>query len=258
MKRIFQYIFIALTFSVMSFSLNSCRQKGVIDEDVLSQIYADMLMTDQWISSTAGVRLIADTSLVYEPILKKYGHTSADYRNSVEHYLKDPEEYADIMKGTVDILEKRLTELRELKGIQQQNKERADFLKEVSKNVAMDPSWVFFNWLEDERYGLIDSLSIQWDTLTNSFRMKTLPWSEKIERPDSLSVTDSIASLDSLHVLDSLARPDSLEILDSLPHQDTVVNFENAKKPMTVNGFNMSKLKKNGLLNVSDSLKKVK
>ena len=174
MKRIFQYIFIALTFSVMSFSLNSCRQKGVIDEDVLSQIYADMLMTDQWISSTAGVRLVADTSLVYEPILKKYGHTSADYRSSVEHYLKDPEDYADIMKGTVDILEKRLAELRKLKGEQMQDKERLDFIKKIAKDIRLSGEWIYVDRLTDERYGMVDSLSVVWDSLSYCYTMTSV------------------------------------------------------------------------------------
>lgn len=250
MKRIFQYIFIALTFLVASFSLDSCRKEGVIKEDVLSQIYAEMLMTDQWINSTAGVRLIADTSLVYEPILKKYGHTSADYRISVEHYLKDPEEYADIMKGTVEILDKRLTELRKLKGEQQQDKERLDFVKKVAKDIRLSREWMFVDKLSDERYGMIDSLSVVWDSLSYCYNMVSVPWSERKEGVDSLSASDSIPALDSippldsLQVLDTLALPDSLEVVDSLPQLDTVVNFESVRKQIPVKKFDMSKLKK--------------
>ena len=247
-----------LTFSVMSFSLGSCGQNDVIEEDVLSQIYAEMLMTDQWISSTAGVRLVADTSLVYEPILKKYGHTSADYRSSVEHYLKDPEDYADIMKGTVDILEKRLAELRKLKGEQMQDKERLDFIKKIAKDIRLSGEWIYVNRLTDERYGMVDSLSVVWDSLSYCYTMTSVPWSERKERADSLSATDSIPALDSLALSDSLALPDSLQVPDSLPQLDTVVRFESARKPIPVNGFDMSKLRKNGSLNVSDSLTKVK
>ena len=244
MKRILQYILLALTLSVVSFSLDSCRQKGVIEEDVLSQIYAEMLMTDQWISSTAGVRLIADTSLVYEPILKKYGHTSADYRSSVEHYLKDPEEYADIMKGTVDILEKRLSELRKLKGEQLQDKERLDYIKKIAKDIRLSREWIYVDKLTDERSGMIDSPSVVWDSLSYCYTMVSVPWSERKERVDSLSANDSIPALDSLQVLDSLALPDSLEVRDSLPQLDTVVNFESVRKQIPVKGFDMSKLKK--------------
>jgi hypothetical protein len=241
----------ALTLSVVSFSLDSCRQKGVIEEDVLSQIYAEMLMTDQWISSTAGVRLIADTSLVYEPILKKYGYTSADYRNSVEHYLKDPEEYADIMQGTVEILDRRLAELRKQKGEQQLDKERLDYIKKIAKDIRLSREWIYVDKLTDERYGMIDSLSVVWDSLSYCYTMVSVPWSERKERVDSLSANDSISALDSipaldsLQVLDSLALPDSLEVRDSLPQLDTVVNFESVRKQIPMNGFDMSKLKKN-------------
>ena len=73
----------ALASSMLLISLQSCKEEGIIEEDTMAQIYAEMLLTDQWINSTPGMRMIADTSLVYEPILKKYGHTSVDYRKSV-------------------------------------------------------------------------------------------------------------------------------------------------------------------------------
>ena len=59
----------------------SCKkdEAEVIPRGKMADIYAEMLMTDQWISSTPGVRMIADTSLVYEPILQKYGYDKYDY-----------------------------------------------------------------------------------------------------------------------------------------------------------------------------------
>ena len=47
--------------------LASCSrdESEVIPRGKLSEIYAEMLMTDQWITSTPGFRHIADTSLVY-------------------------------------------------------------------------------------------------------------------------------------------------------------------------------------------------
>ena len=264
MKRIFQYMFLALILSMVSFSLDSCRKKGIIDDDVLSQIYAEMLMTDQWINSTTGIRLVADTSLVYEPILRKYGFTSEDYRNTVEHYLKDPEEYADIMKGTIDILDERLVELKRLKGIQQQDKDRQAFIKKVGKDARVDQAWMFVDKLKDERYGKIDSLSIVWDSLAYSYKMVSVPWSERSEKADSLSARDSLPSLDSLYVLDSLAvldslpALDSLSVKDSLPKRDSILNLETVRKPMSLRGVDKSVLRKNASLNVSDSLSKVK
>ena len=99
---------------ILLVSLVSCRkdEARVISRGKLSQIYAEMLLTDQWITMTPGMRMIADTSLVYEPILEKYGYTSADYRKTVETYMDDPERYARILRSTSQILDKRLSELK--------------------------------------------------------------------------------------------------------------------------------------------------
>jgi hypothetical protein len=242
----------ALTFTVASFSLNSCRQKDVIKEDVLSQIYAEMLMTDQWINSTAGLRLVADTSLVYEPILKKYGYTSADYRNSVEHYLKDPEEYADIMSGTVKILDERLAELRKLKEEQQRDKERQDFIKKLEKETDFSRELKYVYKITDERHGIADSVFVVWDSLSYCYAIAYAPWSERKASADSLSSTDSLPQLDSLHL------SDSLKALDRLHDKDTAVFTDSVKKKIPVNRFDLSNIKKGGSLNVSDSLTKVK
>ena len=88
----------------------------MIDEGDMAKIYAEMLITDQWINTVPSLRVVADTSLVYEPILKKYGYTSADYRTSVEYYLNDPDDFADIMRETIKILDKKLAKLHDKKG----------------------------------------------------------------------------------------------------------------------------------------------
>ena len=77
----------------MLLSLVSCSGDDgkVIPRSKLAEIYAEMFVTDQWLMDTPGVRRLADTSLVYEPILRKYGYTSEDYRVSVDRYMDDPE-----------------------------------------------------------------------------------------------------------------------------------------------------------------------
>ena len=95
MKNSFRYILMAVTASMLLSVLGSCRDSRVIDEEDMSKIYAEMLMTDQWINSTPDVRRIADTSLVYEPILRKYGYTSEDYRYSINYYLDHDDDFAD-------------------------------------------------------------------------------------------------------------------------------------------------------------------
>lgn len=66
-------------FAVIVFASCGKDEAEVIPRGKLAEIYAEMLVTDQWISSTPGMRMIADTSLVYEPILEKYGYDNLDY-----------------------------------------------------------------------------------------------------------------------------------------------------------------------------------
>ena len=103
----------ALALSVLVL-LSSCRkdEAEVIPRSELSKIYAEMLLTDQWILNTPNVRTIADTSLVYEPILEKYGYDSDDYRKSVDVYMDDPERFARILRETGEILNRRLEDLK--------------------------------------------------------------------------------------------------------------------------------------------------
>ena len=96
--RAIRHISLALA---MILTLASCIGGGdrVIPRAKLAEIYAEMFITDQWISGTHSVRRQADTSLVYEPILAKYGYTSADYRRSVDKYMDDPERYGRILRS---------------------------------------------------------------------------------------------------------------------------------------------------------------
>ena len=51
----------------------SCGRKEdkVIPRSKLAEIYAEMMLVDQWIMNNPGNRHIADTSLVYEPVLER-------------------------------------------------------------------------------------------------------------------------------------------------------------------------------------------
>ena len=97
--------------------LASCAndEAKVIPRAKLAEIYAEMLMTDQWISNTPGMRMIADTSLVYEPILEQYGYDHLDYLKSVDHYMNDPERFSRILRTSGELLDKRLAVLMEKK-----------------------------------------------------------------------------------------------------------------------------------------------
>ena len=115
MKTLPAYI-VTMALSAVVF-LASCRRDDaeVIPRDDMARIYAEMLLTDQWIIHTPNIRLIADTSLVYAPIFEKYGYDADDYRKSIDRYMDDPERFARIFREAGEILDARLSELEKRK-----------------------------------------------------------------------------------------------------------------------------------------------
>lgn len=175
---------IGLSFAALLMLFASCRKEEakVIPRDQLADIYTEMLMTDQWILHTPDIRKIADTSLVYEPILAKYGYTTDDYVRSVDFYMNDPERFARILRTSSEQLTARLERLREKKKKQEElqkiQKER-ERLRELYQT-DFKPS-EFFPYLGDEPYvHYYDSLSVEPDSVLRIYRLKP------IERADTL------------------------------------------------------------------------
>lgn len=118
MKRFPAYL-VVLALAV-GLSLASCGKKErVIPREKMAEIYAEMYVLDQWLDENRSLRREADTSLVYAPVLDKYGYTYDDYLNSVDVYMKDPTRYSRILRRTSEILGSRLTELKAEKKAQE-------------------------------------------------------------------------------------------------------------------------------------------
>ena len=96
-----------------------------------------MLLTDQWIVNTPNIRLIADTSLVYAPILGRYGYDAEDYRKSVDHYMDDPERFARIFRETGEILDAKMADLEARKAEMQ----RLEHLRVLAERFRPDVKW---------------------------------------------------------------------------------------------------------------------
>lgn len=104
--------------------LFSCGKKAeVIPPAKMARIYADMFLVDQWIVTKNLLRQ-TDTMQVYEPVLRKYGYTVADYRKSLDVYMGDPERMHRIVGKSKSLLEKRVKELE----IAEREAERRDTL----------------------------------------------------------------------------------------------------------------------------------
>lgn len=103
--------------------ISSCKRGNrVIPKDKFAEIYAEMFVLDQWLDDNRDVRRRADTTLVYAPVLDKYGYSYNDYLLSVEEYMRDPMRYSRILRSTSEILNRRL---EELKAVQEEELARA-------------------------------------------------------------------------------------------------------------------------------------
>ena len=195
---------------LLGFLLASCSGRPrIIPRAVLTDIYVDMFLADQWLKDNSGERKRADTSLFYDPIFARYGYTFEDYDASVKHYLEDPEKFSRVFRDAAIKLEKK-------EGFYQK---KVDHLKEVKE----------FNNYFKGKYTSVD------------FDADTLLW----KRLDSI-VLDSL-TLDSLRRdslfrdsvmretfrLDSLRR-DSL-VRDSMLRQkarlDSILNIQRVRRP---------------------------
>lgn len=207
--KVVRHILVA---AVSLFFLISCGgdKEKVIPRAKLAEIYAEMFITDQWLSANPSLRRSADTSLVYAPILEKYGYTSADYRKSVDMYMDDPERFSRILRTSAEILEKKLEDLQKRKQEIDHIKALELLLHQLKYEADFRPE-EFFPYLFDEPYvHYYDSLDVKPDSVLQIYRLNN------IDRADTLF--DGVRII----VKDTLALKDSAEIKEEVA--DTVVN----------------------------------
>lgn len=183
---------LAATLAVIAavlFSAVGCHRAEVIPEATMSDIYADMFLADQWLNSNGRYRRNVDTMWFYRPIFEKYGYTYEDYDLSVTYYLRKPDTYSKILKGTMNRLDKEYNRLKKIDDI-----------------LASRRKWEKF---KAPKLPILDSLAWASDT--------TIRWSHYIEPVVEIDTV----TLDSL-ALDSLLR-DSLK-LDSLRRDSLLVD----------------------------------
>ncbi|MBE6234352.1 MAG: DUF4296 domain-containing protein [Bacteroidales bacterium] len=204
MSALSRHIYIALVATVL---LVSCSkdEAEVIPRSKLAKIYAEMLMTDQWITSTSGVRKIADTSLVYEPILEKYGYSTVDYCKTVEVYMDDPERFSRVLRTSAEILDKQLTELRAELKKQEMAEAKRKRLEKLRYRSDFKPE-EYFPYMFDEPFvHYYDSVSFSPDSILYVYRLID------VERTDTIyeGVRMKVAA-DTLVTCDSLAAADTI------------------------------------------------
>lgn len=191
MRKSLSY-FLVIAVAVIVSAVSCDRDETVvIPRGKLAQIYAEILVTDQWIMGKPGVRRMADTTLVYEPIFEAYGYTTDDYLKSVDVYMDDPERFSKILRETVVILDKRIESLKKLQEELQKIEDRKRFkvtltLKDYFPYTGEEPESHYF-----------DSLAVDVDTVTGIYRMTR---HEKVRPADTLMIVDSVLQTDTIAV----------------------------------------------------------
>ena len=190
MMRLFKHILVVLT-AVLLAQACSGEKEQVIPRGKLAEIYAEFLVTDQWIVEEYSTRRIADTTLVYRPILEKYGYTEADYRMSVDKYMDDPERFSRILRSTAKILEDKLAQLEKRK--EQLDHEAALKLMREAMKIEVDYD-IDGNcpYLRKEPYvHYYDSLAIEIDSM-DIYRFKNIDRGDTIYRDLRMVILDSL------------------------------------------------------------------
>lgn len=204
MKSYLRYIPVLFIMVLTFFTSCNNDDEKLIPRGRLSMIYAEMLATDQWVINNPDLRTVADTSLVYEPILKKYGYDSEDYRYSVDVYMDDPERFSRIFRAAAEILNDEIIELKRLK------KEQEDAAERFKMTVMIDMK-SFFPYLGEEPYvHYYDSLDVVYDS-TATYKIIPIERADTIyDRIEMIIRVDSLSVADSLHVVDSIMIADTL------------------------------------------------
>ncbi len=95
--------------------LPACQRKDkIIPRDTMVDIYADLFIADQWLKDQSEEFVAADTLRFYEPIFRRYGYTTLDFRNSANHYLRDSRRFARILQRASAKLGERAVYLEQL------------------------------------------------------------------------------------------------------------------------------------------------
>ena len=245
MRFLLRNIVLVSAFAVLL--LAGCNEKDgkVIPRGTLAEIYAEMLVVDQWIANDLSLKRQADTSFVYAPILEKYGYTPDDYRKSVDHYMHDPERYSRILRTSAEILGERLSELK----IEKARLDRIAGIKVYESDLKPED---FALYLRDSLIMYHDSLSFEADSLKMIYRLIPHETSDTVYegvamviKVDSLSVVaDSLAAVDSVAVKDSTMKSfKKVELKDFDAVEDSLLTRTKPMKPEKLKGLKLKRLK---------------
>lgn len=262
MKTTLKHISIIAVLAVTVLSSCSQEEHELIPRKKLAMIYAEMLVTDQWIADNPDVRSLTDTSLIYEPILEKYGFTSEDYRHSVNYYLDDPERFSRIFRTTSEILDERYHKLKKQKELQDAESEKIRRMERYAVDFRMEDH---FPYMSDEPYvKYYDSLAVEYDTLANALMIHSVEVKDTIyDRLEMIILSDTLSVADSLQVADTLALQDTsdfkpLKLIKETDLPEKVGKINMNRRPKEIKDMDQMPAKQFGNRKIENRLKETK
>ena len=164
-----------------------------------------MLVLDQRIRNNPQLASTADTTLVYEPILNKYGYSGKDYAKSVARYMKDPEAFGKIFKDTREILDSHIKDLKRAR-------QKADSLRNAIESKTFLRAPIYMDIACDTVR--IDTVAVSIDSLGiyswRRFVPDTLydgPVYRLRAKADTVAVADTLAKATDMVKAKEVAKP---------------------------------------------------
>ena len=100
-------VLVLVLLAVLCCTAGCGRRARVIPDGKMKRIYADMFLADQWFRDHQEQRPAGDTTLVFDPIFRRYGYSFEDYDKSIHYYLDRPDKYNKILSGASEQLRAR-------------------------------------------------------------------------------------------------------------------------------------------------------
>lgn len=215
MKRSLLYFMSSAVLLVGLLASCGTQEARIIPRGKLAKIYEEMLMTDQWISNTPLVRMVADTSLVYEPILAKYGYTKDDYVATVDRYMDDPERFSRIFRTTSELLDKRLKVLHKRKADYEAALAAAEAIKALDYIIPEEEMIYLFKEVYVHYY---DSLTVRLDSLKAIYQFVDVATSDTTYEGLRMIVDSLDVAVDTVALKDTVEKRDTVAVEDTLRH----------------------------------------
>ena len=182
-------------------ALSACGPRR-IPKGEMEDIFYQMFLQDQKIKQDRSLKQMADTSLVYEPILESKGYDTDDYLYSLHEYLAEPEKMEKIMGNVAERIEK------ELKGV----KKEVELEKWRDKMLSIYRKQIDTTKYPRLRVRPVDTLKVRFDG-DSAYMHKEIDSLKLIPRDSLIFLRDTLeVKADTLAVQDTTLT----EVTDSL------------------------------------------